>query len=623
MTKTPQLPPSLLKGIEVIRQTVKTLPEIPGVYRMMNSHQEVIYVGKAKDLKKRVISYTFAQKLPLRLQRMVSETVSLEIVTTHTETEALLLESNLIKKLQPTYNILLKDDKSFPYILITKGHAYPRLEKHRGPQHQKGTYFGPFASVTAVEETMILLQKVFLLRNCSDAFFERRTRPCLQYHIKRCSAPCVQKISQKDYDTLVKEAAAFLNGKTTRIQDYLSEKMNEASHQLAYEEAAQYRDRLQLLTRIQAHQRINVAKIRDADIIATMTESGQTCVQVFFFRQGQNLGTASFFLDHTDDIHLADQMAAFLTQFYQERSPAPTVLLSHEPTDFILIQKALQERFQSQTSWEIPTIGTKRELIDHALSNAQGALSRKFAQSSTFEALFDQMTNLFQMPKKPERIEIYDNSHLQGTHPYGVMVVATSQGFDKKSYRKFAIRSTNPSSTLPRGGDDYAMMREVLQRRFAHAEEKGWVLPDLILVDGGLGQLNAATEVIQSLDVDGITVVGIAKGPDRNAGREKFFQQGKHPYTLPENDPLMHFLQRLRDEAHRFAIGTHRAKRGKELIKSRLDAIPSIGPARKKALLHHFGSAKGVMTASLQDLQLVPSINKLVAKKIYAYFHER
>ncbi|MBX9804473.1 MAG: excinuclease ABC subunit UvrC [Alphaproteobacteria bacterium] len=619
MTKKFNLPLSLAQGIEVIRQTVRTLPQVPGVYRMINGRGEVVYVGKAKDLKKRVVSYTFANKLPHRLQRMVSETISMEIVTTHTETEALLLESNLIKKLQPHYNILLKDDKSFPYILITQGHPYPRLEKHRGPQRQKGKYFGPFASVLAVEETMILLQKVFLLRNCSDSFFEKRTRPCLQYHIKRCSAPCVDKISGGDYATLVKEALAFLNGKTTRIQEYLADKMSQASKNLAYEDAASYRDRLRLLTRIQAHQRINMSKIRDADVIAGAREGGQTCVQIFFFRGGRNLGTASFFLAHTDDAGLEDQIAAFLTQFYQDRAPASMVLLSHKPPELPLIRKALQEKFGVATSWEVPKSGDKRDLVEHALSNAQGALSRKFAQNATFEVLLDQMAVLFQMSKRPERIEIYDNSHLQGTHPYGVMVVATPQGLEKKSYRKFAIRSS-PSTSM---GDDYAMMGEVLHRRFAHAGEKDWILPDLILVDGGQGQLNVALKVIQELDVDGITVVGVAKGPDRDAGREKFFQSGRDNFTLPENDPLMHFLQRLRDEAHRFAIGTHRAKRAKTLVQSRLDEIPGIGPTRKKALLHHFGSARGVLAASLQDLTLVPGINKSVAKKIYAYFHEK
>ncbi|MBM3468765.1 MAG: excinuclease ABC subunit UvrC [Alphaproteobacteria bacterium] len=619
MTEHSHFPSSLANGIEVIRQVVKTLPSAPGVYRMVNNQGKVVYVGKAKDLKKRVISYTFAPKLPHRLQRMVAETVSLEIVTTHTEIEALLLESNLIKKLQPHYNILLKDDKSFPYILITQDHPYPRLEKYRGPHTVKGNYFGPFASVAAVEETMILLQKVFLIRNCSDSFFEKRTRPCLQYHIKRCSAPCTHKISKKDYASLVKQATDFLNGKSTSIQEYLASKMNEASRELAYEDAAQYRDRLRLLTRIQAHQRINVNKIRDADVIAIASEGGQTCVQIFFFRQGRNLGTSSFFLTHTNDASLEDQMEAFVTQFYQDRAPAPTVLLSHKPTQLSLIREALQTQFGGRTSWEIPKNGAKHELIDHALTNARGALSRKFSEIATFEILLDQAAKTFLMKKRPERIEIYDNSHLQGKHPYGVMVVATPQGFEKKSYRKFSIRA----ESLLHGGDDYAMMREVLHRRFARADKKDWALPDLILIDGGAGQLNIAIKVIQELDVEGITVVGIAKGRDRNAGREKFFQEGRDTFTLPENDPLMHFLQRLRDEAHRFAIGTHRAKRSRVLIRSQLDEIPGIGPTRKKALLHHFGSARGVATASLQDLQLVTGINKSVAKKIYAYFHER
>jgi excinuclease ABC subunit C len=613
------LPSSLAKGIEIIRQVVKTLPSGPGVYRMLNIQGEAVYVGKAKDLKRRVASYTLALKLTHRLQRMVSETVSLEIVTTHTEAEALLLESNLIKKLQPHYNILLKDDKSFPYILITQDHIYPRLEKHRGPQLTKGKYFGPFASVVAVEETMILLQKVFLLRNCSDSFFEKRTRPCLQYHIKRCSAPCDKRISQEDYGNLVQEAIAFLNGKTTKIQDYLSKRMNEASQLLAFEEAAQYRDRLRLLTKIQAHQRINIARIKDADVIAVVSDGGHTCVQIFFFRQGRNLGTASFFLTHVNGSSLEDQIAAFLMQFYEDRAPAATVLLSHKPTELPLIQEALKEKFGICTSWEIPKLGAKRELVEHAIANAQGAISRKLTESATFEVLFDELMKVFQLPKRPERIEIYDNSHLQGSHPYGVMVVANSQGFDKKSYRKFAIRAEAPAQ----GGDDYEMMREVLKRRFARAEDKNWTLPDLILIDGGLGQLNVALKVIEEMDVEGITVVGIAKGPDRNAGREKFHQAGRDNFTLPENDPVMHFLQRLRDEAHRFAIGTHRAKREKVLVRSQLDDIPGIGPARKKALLNHFGSARGVSSASLQDLQLVAGINKFVAKKIYAYFHEK
>jgi excinuclease ABC subunit C len=604
-------PPSLARGVEIIKEVVKTLPSKPGVYRMINARGQAVYVGKAKDLKKRVIAYTVPSKLPHRLQRMISETCSLEIVTTHTETEALLLESNLIKKLQPRYNVLLRDDKSFPYILITQDHPYPRLAKHRGPPQLKGQYFGPFASIAAVEETLILLQKVFQIRNCSDSFFANRSRPCLQYHIKRCSAPCVAKILPEDYGRFVKEATAFLKGKTTSIQTYLAAKMEEASQNLAYEEAAQYRDRLRLLARIQTYQRINVAGIQDADILAIACRGGRTCIQVFFFRQGRNLGTASFFLSQIEDMALEDQLGAFIPQFYEDRAPASLVLLSHEPTEFLLIQQALGEHYGSRTTWEIPKRSPKQDLVTHALTNAEEALIRKSAQS--FEALLDQLISLFHLSGRPERIEIYDNSHLQGTHPYGAMVVATPQGFDKKSYRKFAIREGVK-------GDDYAMMREVLRRRFAHAQD--WALPDLILIDGGLGHLTTALEVIQGIDVDEMTVVGIAKGVDRNAGREKFFQQGYDVFTLPENDPRLHFLQRLRDEAHRFAIGTHRAKRARALIRSALDEIGGIGPRRKKALLNHFGSAQGVAGASLQDLQLIPTINKSIAKKIYAYFHE-
>ena len=611
------IPPSMAQGATIIRQAVKTLPHNPGIYRMINRQGEPLYIGKAKDLKKRVISYTFILKLPLRLQRMVAETHSLEIVTTRTETEALLLESNLVKKLQPRYNILLKDDKSFPYILVTQDHTFPRLEKHRGALQQKGRYFGPFASASAVEETMILLQKVFLLRSCTDSFFKNRTRPCFLYHIKRCSGPCVNKISPADYALLVRQALAFLNGKTTKIQTWLASRMEKASTALAFEEAAHYRDRLKIITKMQAHQRINVAGVQDADIIAAAAEGGETCVQIFFFRQSRNLGTASFFLAHTAGSCLEDQMAAFLTQFYNDRPPAPKVLLSHKPAGFSLIRDALAQQFDMRTLWEIPKAGAKRELVDHALSNAQGALKRKFAENIAFEKLFLEISQTFNLPHSPQRIEIYDNSHLQGSHPFGVMVVATPDGFDKKSYRKFAIKAP----ALPIGGDDYAMMREVLQRRFAHAGEKEWVLPQLVLIDGGAGQLGVAQEVMQELKIEGVTAVGIAKGQDRNAGREKFFQAGREMFTLPENSPVMHFLQRLRDEAHRFAIGAHRTKRAKTLVQSRLDEIPGIGPARKKALLHHFGSARGVSGATLQELQAAPGINKSVAKKIHAYFH--
>lgn len=616
-TFTP-LPPSLKTGIQIIKDVVRTLSLKAGVYRMIDQKGDILYIGKAKNLKNRVSSYTQPNRLSNRLQRMVSETVTMEVVTTQSEVEALLLESNLIKKLQPKYNILLRDDKSFPSILITQDHPFPRIAKHRGQQTIKGLYFGPFASGSAVEETLILIQKVFQLRNCSDSFFAARTRPCLQYHIKRCTAPCVRKVTEKDYAEQVKQALAFLSGKSDQIQKYLAEKMHRASDALAYEEAAAYRDRLRILTKIQTHQRINVQGIKNADIIAIAHEGGQTCVQLFFFRQGQNYGTESFFMSHTAQTSLEEQISAFITQFYQDKPPAPLILLSHRPFELSLIGAALQQQHGQKVTLTVPKLGKKLELVTHALANAKEALARKFSEQQTFDKIMDQLTSVFQLPKRPERIEVYDNSHLQGTHPYGAMIVAGQRGFEKKLYRKFTIKSAQPST----GGDDYAMMREVLQRRFARAEEIDWTFPDLILVDGGLGQLNVALEVIKELDVDGITVIGIAKGPDRNAGRERFFKEGSPPFTLEGNPTVLHFVQRLRDEAHRFAIGTHRAGRQKNLTKSLLDDIPGIGAARKRALLKHFGSARAVKGATLQDLQIVPGISKSVATKIHRFFNE-
>lgn len=604
-------------GTQIIKGIVRTLPLTAGVYRMINAKGEILYVGKAKNLKNRVNSYTQAHRLPNRLQRMVFETTTMEIVTTQNEVEALLLESNLIKQLQPKYNILLRDDKSFPFILIAQDHPFPRIAKHRGQQTLKGRYFGPFASAGAVEEAIILIQKVFQLRNCSDSFFSARTRPCLQYHIKRCTAPCVQKITQKAYEEQVDQAFAFLDGKSDQIQKYLADKMQRASDVQAYEEAASYRDRLRLLTKIQAHQRISIQGLDTVDVIAIAQEGGQTCVQLFFFRQGQNYGTESFFMSHTTGTSLEDQIAAFITQFYQDKVPAPLILLSHKPTELSLIAAAFKLRHGIKVTLQVPQMGKKLELVTHALANAKEALARKFSEAQAFEKILDQVATAFGLPKRPERIEVYDNSHLQGTHPYGAMIVAGPKGFEKRLYRKFAIKATQPTT----GGDDYGMMREVLQRRFAKAEETDWVLPELILVDGGQGQLNVALEVIRELDVDGITIVGIAKGPDRNAGRERFFRADCSPFTLEDNPSVLHFVQRLRDEAHRFAIGTHRAGRQKALTKSVLDDIPSIGSARKKALLKHFGSARAIKAATLQELQLVPGIQKSVATKIYDFFH--
>ncbi|WP_032112348.1 excinuclease ABC subunit UvrC [Candidatus Paracaedibacter symbiosus] len=606
-------------GQKIIQDVVATLTHEAGVYQMFNEKGDPLYVGKAKNLKKRVVNYTQIAKLPNRLRRMVAETTSMKIVTTHSEIEALLLESNLIKQLQPRYNILLKDDKSFPYILITADHPFPRLEKHRGPQQVKGRYFGPFACVPAVEEALILLQKVFLLRNCSDSFFANRTRPCLQYHIKRCSAPCVNKISESDYAVLVRQAIDYFGGKTDQVQSFLATKMHEASDRLAFEEAATYRDRIRLLSRILAHQRINVHGIQDADVIAIVEHSGQTCLQIFFFRQGQNFGNDSFFLAHTEDSSLGERIAAFLNQFYTSHEPASTIILNQEPAEFALIKQSIVKHYHKKISIDINPSGTKKELLQHAISNATDAINRRLSETAVVGNLLDQIATVFQMKERPARIEIYDNSHLQGTNPYGVMVVADEKGFNKKAYRKFAIQSQGQDF----GGDDYAMMREVLRRRLLRASDDNWNLPDLMLIDGGLGQLNAVLEVIRELSIEGVTVVGVAKGPERNAGRERFFMENMAPFSLPENTPALHYLQRLRDEAHRFAIGTHRAGRQKKLITSQLDEISGIGAARKKALLQHFGSAKGVINATLKELMTVPGINKSIAKTIYQYFHER
>ncbi len=611
----PKLSERLVSGVKVILGVVKTLSSSPGVYRMLGEQDNILYVGKAKNLKKRVISYTLVHKLPHRLQRMVAETVRMEVVTTHTETEALLLESNLIKKLQPRYNILLKDDKSFPYILLTADHSFSRITKHRGPKVSKGDYYGPFASVMAVDEAVLTLQRVFQIRNCQDSYFANRTRPCLQYDIKRCAAPCVGKISVDDYAESIRQAKNFLLGKADQVQQYLAEQMNAASAIMDYEKAAGYRDRLRLLTSIQSRQRINISGLYEADVIGLAQAGGQTCVQIFFFRHGRNLGTESFFLKHTAEENLEDSLAAFLTQFYQERAPAPLVLLSHKASELGLIRTALKEHHHQTTEWQIPKQGVKKEVVDHALMNARGSLERKQIESASMMRIFKELVEVFELPALPQRIEIYDNSHLQGKQAYGVMVVATSQGFEKKAYRKFMIKETLDMR------DDYGMMREVLRRRLTRQDEESWQRPDLLLIDGGQGQLSAVVQVMSELGVD-IPVVAIAKGPDRDAGKERFFMPGRDPFMLEGNSPLLHFLQRLRDEAHRFAIGTHRAKRTKILGQSKLDEIIGIGAARKKLLLQHFGSAQGVSTAGLSDLEVVKGISRSVALKIYQHFHE-
>ncbi len=611
-------------GAAVIREQLRTMPEQPGVYRMLSAAGDVLYVGKAKSLKKRVTSYTQQSRLPLRLQRMVAQTKSMELVITHTETEALLLEANLVRKLQPRYNILLRDDKSFPYILIAQDHAFPALVKHRGSRSRKGWYFGPFASGQAVTETLILLQRGFMLRNCSDAVFKARTRPCLQYHIKRCTAPCVQKVSAAAYAEQAAEARAFLGGKNSDIQQQLAAQMQAASDAQDYEQAAKLRDRIKVLTSIQSRQDINVAGIGDADIVAAAQTGGQIAIQMFFFRADRNFGSRSYFPRHDDDATIGQVLAAFLAQFYVDRPAPPVLLLSHMPDEVALLTAALAARSEHGVDLQLPQRGDKKRLIDHALANATAALQRRLAEHATQRQLLQGVADLFGLPEPPRRIEVYDNSHIQGSNAVGAMIVAGAEGFVKKAYRKFTIRGLSTGFTA---GDDFAMMREVLSRRLQRLltddpEHKTGEWPDLLLIDGGQGQLNSVLKVMAELGVADIAVVGIAKGPERNAGRERFFLPDREPFDLPPNDPVLYYLQRLRDEAHRYVIGAHRQKRSRAIAATPLDGVPGIGPARKKALLHHFGSAKAVSQAGEADLRLVPGVSAQMAARIYSYFHQ-
>lgn len=623
--ETPAPPPagSFAAGALVIEGYLKTMPTSPGVYRMLDKSGGVLYVGKAKNLKKRVVAYTKPERIPIRIQRMVSQTVSMEIVTTHTEVEALLLEANLIKRLMPRYNILLKDDKSFPYILVTGDHAWPQLVKHRGARGRKGEYFGPFASANAVNQTLGFLQRAFLLRSCTDAVFQSRTRPCLLFQIKRCSAPCVDRIASDDYAQLVEQARAFLSGQSQAIQQQLAKRMEESAERLAYEEAALFRDRIRALTRIQAHQDISAQDVDEADVVALHQAGGSACIQVFFFRSGCNFGNRSFFPAQTQDQSPEDVLAAFLGQFYEDKPPPREILLSHPlaPADEALLIEALSQKAGRKVTITAPQRGDRRKLILHAYDNAREALSRRMAESSAQRKLLEGLGELFGLDQTPERVEVYDNSHIQGTNAVGGMIVAGPDGFMKNEYRKFNIRSEELTP-----GDDYGMMREVLTRRFKRAQKEdpdrdqgAW--PDLVLIDGGRGQLKVALEVFAELGVEEVGLVSISKGPDRNAGRERFHMEGRDSFTLPHNDPVMYFLQRLRDEAHRFAIGSHRARRSKAIGASPLDELEGIGPKRKKALLHHFGSAKGVSEAGLADLQTVEGISEALAKKIYDHFH--
>jgi excinuclease ABC subunit C len=611
---------NLTQGADVIRGYLRTLPNSPGVYRMMNADGDVLYVGKAKSLKKRVVNYTHVMKLPTRLQRMVAETTTMEFVTTHTEVEALLLESNLIKRLMPRYNVLLRDDKSFPYIKITRGHDYPQLTKHRGVRDKSADYFGPFASGSAVNRTVTALQRAFQLRNCADTVYATRTRPCLQHQIKRCTAPCVGRVTPEEYQSQVSQARAFLSGKSRDIQAEMAKQMQAAAEALDFETAARIRDRIRALTATQAHQDINIEGIDDADVIACHQDGGSTCIQVFFFRGGSNYGNRAYFPSHDKNLELPEVLGAFISQFYDNKPSPRLILVSHEPAEQDLIAEALSLRAGHKVELVEPKRGDKKRLLDHALVNAKEALGRRLSESASQARLLEGVAELFGLDATPERIEVYDNSHIQGTNAIGAMIVAGPDGMMKNSYRKFNIRS----DIAP--GDDYGMMREVLTRRFSRAikedpdRERGtW--PDLVLIDGGQGQLSAAMEVMNELDITNLAVVSIAKGPDRNAGRERFFMPGRPPFGMDPKDPVLYFLQRLRDEAHRFAIGTHRARRTKAIGQSVIDEIPGIGPSRKKALLHHFGSARAVERAGLADLEGVEGISGTVAKKIYDHFH--
>jgi len=620
-------------GVAVIKHHLKSLPSKPGVYRMIGADGRVLYVGKAKVLKKRVANYTKTDQLSIRIQRMVSLTATMEFVTTHTEVEALLLEANLIKKLAPRYNILLRDDKMFPDILLTSDHAFPRVVKHRGAHKEGGEYFGPFASVWAVNETLTILQRAFLLRTCSDGVFANRSRPCLLYQIKRCSGPCVDgTVDQVAYQALVDEARQFLAGKSQDIQKRLAGKMQMASDAMDFEKAAEYRDRIRALARIQQHQDINPANLQDADVVALAQKGGMNCVQVFFFRGGRNYGNRAYFPSQANDEEMGDVLEAFLGQFYAKHTPPREILLSHAIKHPGLVAEALAVRAERKVVLSVPSRGGRRQLVDHALENAFEALARRRAERSSQEKLLESLAKLLGLEHPPRRIEVYDNSHVSGTNAVGCMIVAGPEGLLKSGYRKFNIKGASNAEAGKDGyapGDDYAMMREVLQRRFKSAlktqaenggeRDANW--PDLLLIDGGKGQLSVVLQVLEELGISDVAVAGVAKGPDRNAGRERIFLAGQPTIALEERDPVLYFVQNLRDEAHRFAIGTHRARRSKSQLKSPLDDIPSIGAKRKKALLHHFGSAKAVEESGLADLETVEGISKATAQHIYDWFH--
>jgi excinuclease ABC subunit C len=625
---------SLAAGRDAILRYAKVAPSQPGVYRMIDARGDVLYVGKAKNVKNRVRAYARPAGLDTRIERMIAATRALEFVVTRTETEALLLEANLIKRLRPRFNVLLRDDKSFPYILITSDHWAPQILKHRGARTRPGQYFGPFASVWAVNRTINALQRAFLLRSCSDPFFESRTRPCLLHQIKRCSAPCTNEIDFGEYAVLVREANAFLSGRSKAVKDELAAEMDKASQALDFERAAVYRDRLSALSAIQAHQGVNPRGVEEADVFAIHQQGGFACVEVFFFRTGQNWGNRAYFPKADRSLAAGEILAAFVAQFYDDKPCPRLILISHDIEDRELLAEALGSKSGHKIEVAVPRRGEKKDLVEHALANAREALGRKLAETSSQERLLRQLAETFGLSRAPRRIEVYDNSHIQGSNAVGAMIVAGSEGFRKRDYRKFNIRSAELSP-----GDDFAMMREVLTRRFkrllaeapsqatepscapAETDEDESAWPDLVLLDGGQGQLGAARQVLAELGVE-IPLVAIAKGPDRDAGRETFFIPGGDSFKLPPRDPVLYFVERLRDEAHRFAVGSHRARRSRDLREAGLQEIEGIGPTRKRALLHHFGTLKAIERASVTDLMQVDGISAETARRIYEFFHE-
>ncbi|NND17441.1 MAG: excinuclease ABC subunit UvrC [Silicimonas sp.] len=612
-----------LKGHQAIQSYLKSLDGSPGVYRMLDEKGAVLYVGKARNLKARVSSYARPTGHTPRIARMIRETASMMFLTTRTEVEALLLEQNLIKQLKPRYNVLARDDKSFPNILVSKEHAFPQIKKHRGAKKERGDYYGPFASAGAVNRTLNQLQKVFLLRNCSDATFESRTRPCLLYQIKRCSAPCVGHVSEAEYGALVKDAEHFLQGRTTKVQETLAVEMQAASDATEFERAAALRDRLRALTYVQGSQAVNPAGVAEADVIALHMEGGQACVQVFFIRANQNWGNRDYYPRTGSGAEAAEVMQAFVAQFYDQKDPPRLILLSDEIEDADLLCEALTEKAGRKVRIEVPQRGEKKDLIAGALRNARESLARKMSETATQTKLLAGLADALDLDGPPVRIEVYDNSHIQGAHAVGAMIVAGSEGFIKSQYRKFNIKGEDLTP-----GDDFGMMKEVLTRRFKRLlkedpdrQSEAW--PDLLLIDGGQGQVSAVHEILAELGVEDVPMVGVAKGIDRDLGKEEFHRYREPPFALKRGDPVLYFIQRLRDEAHRFAIGAHRAKRSKAVGATPLDDVPGVGATRKRALLAHFGSAKAVSRADLSDLKAVDGISDTLAETIYDFFHEK